>query len=109
MKIDLAGTKCFRRLTVSFIGFVLLASSAVAQQWYIPSEREPQGELRIGLIGGANWNYVDANAPEYIEVPEGSMFRNYFFARTTSYAPYAGLQVDYDFSDLVGFHAHLAY
>jgi hypothetical protein len=83
---------------------LLLAASASAQL-----QEMPQGELRIGLIGGSNWNYVDANAPEYIEASEGSTLPTYFFAKTTSYAPFAGFQLDYDFSELVGFHAHLAY
>jgi hypothetical protein len=88
------------------INFILFASAIAATG----QTRHPRGgEVRVGSIAGFNWNYVDAEAQDYIEAPEGSSLGGHVFRKSTAFSRFGGIQADYDFSEILGVHARLAY
>jgi hypothetical protein len=89
-----------------FVSLLLLVASDHALAQLHPVDR---GEFRIGAIAGLNWNYVDIGAQHFIEAPEGSTLRQYSFIRSQGFAPFIGVQADYDLSRAFGLHARITY
>jgi hypothetical protein len=89
-----------------FLSLLLLATGNRASAQIRPADR---GEFRIGAIAGLNWNYVDIGAQEFIEAPEGSTMPTYSFIRSQGFAPFVGLQADYDLNRVLGLHARITY
>jgi hypothetical protein len=102
----MTGTTHIPRRMASAVLLMLVASCMIAGA---QERRTYAGELRLGVIGGANWNYVPIQANEYIEAPEGSTFPSSSFPASQAYAPFFGVQADYDFRPIIGFHVRLTY
>jgi hypothetical protein len=72
---------------------LLATSSAVAQS--------SEG-LRIGILGGVNYNYVDAATEDFVEVPGNGSFASHDFSGASLIDGYAGLSGEYQFNELIG-------
>jgi hypothetical protein len=58
--------------------------------------------LRIGILGGVNFNYVDAPTQQFVQVPGNAAFAGHDFSKAYLFDGYFGLSAEYQFTDLIG-------
>ena len=58
--------------------------------------------LRVGIIGAANYNYVDAPAQEFVSIPNNPDFTSHDFSQAGGFEAYYGLVGEYLFNDMIG-------
>lgn len=58
--------------------------------------------LRLGIIGAANYNYVDAPIQKFVNVPSDPNFANRDFSKADGFEAYYGLVGEYQFNDVIG-------
>lgn len=73
---------------------VLTGNSAYAQ--------ECNHELRVGIIGAANYNYVDAPMQNFVKVTDNPSFANHDFSKADAFEAYYGIMGEYLFNDMIG-------
>jgi hypothetical protein len=56
--------------------------------------------LRIGILGGANYNYVDVATQEFVRVPGN--FASHDFSGASSFIGFGGVSGEYMFNNLIG-------
>ncbi len=58
--------------------------------------------FRVGLLGGVNYNYVNAPTEEFVQVPNNTGFTLHDFSGASGLAGYGGVTGEYLFNDLLG-------
>lgn len=91
----LAALACAGAMAATF------SSSALAQ-----SSNEG---LRVGIIAGANYNYVDAPTQKFVQTPANGNFTSRDFSGTSGFEVYTGLVGEYLFNDMLGVTLRASY
>src|SRR6478609_5563990 len=81
---------------------LLAVASAVAFAATTSAVAQSSEGLRIGVLGGVNWNYVDAPIQNFVHVPGNGNFASHDFSGASLIDGYAGLSGEYQFDDIVG-------
>lgn len=58
--------------------------------------------LRIGVLGGVNYNYVDAPTQQFVQVSDNSHFAGHDFSKAAFFDGYAGVTGEYLFNSTIG-------
>jgi hypothetical protein len=87
-------TKSIAALAFSSIVAITAQPSTFAQGSSCP--------LRVGIIGAANYNYVEAPTQEFIKVPNNTSFASHDFSKSGGFEAYYGIMGEYLFNDLIG-------
>lgn len=90
-----------KRSNVRFSTMLVLAGTAMMSAVASLFAQDNTG-LRIGLLGGMNYNYVDAATQNFVQVPGNTNFTLHDFSGASSFGGYGGVMGEYVFNDLIG-------
>lgn len=68
------------------------------------SAQNVEHQVRVGVAAGANYNFLQADAQEFIGNSGDAMFASTDYSNMEGPGIYAGIVVEYDFSNVVGVH-----
>lgn len=81
---------------------MLAIASAVVVSAMTSVFAQNTSSLRVGLLGGVNYNYVDAATQNFVQIPGDPTFTLNDFSGASSLGGYGGIMGEYLFNDLIG-------
>ncbi len=90
------------RTLSSTVTMFALAAAATGLAWNTAHAQGSQSTLRLGIIGAANYNYVDAPTQKFVDVAGDQNFAGHDFSQAGGFEAYAGIAGEYMFDDLIG-------
>jgi outer membrane protein OmpA-like peptidoglycan-associated protein len=91
-----------RTTSIVAVAGCLLGGSVNAQQ---PAPAPQDGNVlgfRAGVLGGINFNYIDAPTQRYVDVAGNPSFASHDFSKSNAFAPYGGVMAEYLFTRVFG-------
>lgn len=73
---------------------VAIGTSAHAQ--------ESRNVVRVGIVGAANYNYVNAPTQNFVKVADNPNFASHDFSKAGGFEAYYGIMGEYLFNDMIG-------
>jgi hypothetical protein len=58
--------------------------------------------LRIGILGGINYNYLDVAMQEFVTIPGNTNFTLHDFSQGSEFTGFGGISGEYLFDDMIG-------